>query len=269
MQPINFPPPAELAPYIAFYGIIDVDENFYEPYCSPPLALCGFQFNFEGKSDANLNGEPFLKHRYCASGQITAPMIGCFSGSTKSLLVFIHPCGLYQLFGIDMSLLTNTSMPLEEFLGKQVYEELIEKLLLCNSYEVMVDVMNDFFLSQHPFFEIAPKISIALKYIHQHKGNVSVKDMEAKCFITARSLERHFKLYIGLSPKEYAKIYRFKCMVNFINQHPGVTWEVLCEANGYYDQSHLTRYFRRYMNMKPGDIVHMDKGFINFLLHEL
>lgn len=54
MQPKHFNPPVALAPYIGFYGIIDVDENFHEPYCSPPLALCGSQFNFEGNLDANL-----------------------------------------------------------------------------------------------------------------------------------------------------------------------------------------------------------------------
>jgi len=132
----------------------------------------------------------------------------------------------------------------------------------------MIQVMNEFFLSQLPVFEIAPKVSQALDYIHGHNGNVSVKDIETNCYITPRTLERHFKVYIGLSPKEYVKIFCFKCLVNFISQHPGVTWNTLCEQNGYYDQAHLTRYFSRYMNMKPGDMVTLDTEFINYLLQE-
>ncbi|MBD0280545.1 MAG: helix-turn-helix transcriptional regulator, partial [Flavisolibacter sp.] len=57
-------------------------------------------------------------------------------------------------------------------------------------------------------------------------------------------------------------------LVNFINQHPGVTWATLCEQNGYYDQAHLTRNFIRYMNMKPTDMVKLDTEYINYLLQE-
>ena len=266
MQPIHFPPPEALADYIAFYGIIDVDEGFHESYCTPPLGLCGFHFNFEGENHARLNGELFLKEQYCVSGQITAPMIGNITGRTKSFLVFIQPCGLYQLFGVDLSLLTNRSIPLREFLGEEAWRQLLEKLSAAENDQAMVDVMNDYFLLHLPVFEIAPKVSKALRFIHERKGNVSVKEIEANCYITARSLERHFKIYIGLTPKEYAEIFRFKCLVNFISQHPGVSWDILCEQNGYYDQSHLTRYFTRYMNMKPGEMVSLDMDFINYLL---
>ncbi len=126
----------------------------------------------------------------------------------------------------------------------------------------------NFFYRSLPAIEIPAKIVLALDYIHKNKGNVSVKDIEANCFITSRSLERHFKTFVGLSPKEYAKIFRFKCLINFIHQNPGVTWHTLCEQNGYYDQSHLTRYFTRYLNIKPTEIVYPDTDFINYLLQE-
>ena len=71
-----------------------------------------------------------------------------------------------------------------------------------------------FFLSQLPANEIEPKVEQAINYIHRQKGNVSISDIERTCFITSRSLERYFKTYIGLSPKDYAKIYRFKCLMN-------------------------------------------------------
>jgi methylphosphotriester-DNA--protein-cysteine methyltransferase len=126
--------------------------------------------------------------------------------------------------------------------------------------------MNYFFQSQLPAFEITPIVANALDFIYQHNGSVAVKETAANCYTTARSLERHFKLHIGLGPKEYAMIYRFKCLVDFINQNPGVTWAALCEQNGYYDQSHLARYFSRYLKVKPGEIVNLDKDFARYLL---
>jgi AraC-like DNA-binding protein len=269
MQPVHFLPPDVLAPYIAFYGIIDVEEGVHEYYVSPPLALCGFIISLEGEINASLNGSLFLKDKYCATGQITGPMVGNIRGRDKTLLVFIQPCGLYQLFGVDMSVLTNTSMPLSELLGKEDCDVLISKLRACDAHQDMIQVMNELFFSQQPAFEIAPKVKEAIDFIHQQKGNVLIKDIEQNCFITPRSLERHFKMYIGLTPSEYIKIFRFKCLMNFIRENPHLTWENLCEQNGYYDQSHISRYFVRYMNIKPHELVSADAEYINYLLQEL
>jgi AraC-like DNA-binding protein len=259
MNPFLFNPPVTLAPYIAFYSIWDVDEGFGESYVLPPLGFCGFIICLDDLIDARLNGKPFMKGRYCAMGQRTAPLMGDLIGKNRTLITFMHPCGIYQLFGIDMSLLANTTMPITELLGEEKCQELIEKLKNASGNEKIIEVMNDFLLSKLPAFDITPIVSNALDYVHQNKGNVSVKEIEGYGYITARSLERHFKLCIGIGPKEYAMIYRFKCLLNFINESPGVSWAALCEQNGYYDQSHIARYFSRYLNLKPGDIVDLDK----------
>jgi AraC-like DNA-binding protein len=266
MQPAHFLPPASLAPYVAFYGIWDIEDDFSEPYVSPPLGLCGLILCLESRLNAKLNGNLFLKDDYCATGQVTAPMTGDIKGKTKTLLVFINPFGLHQLFGIDMSQLANTSIPLSELLGTEEAQDLIQKLQSAPDHKGLIDVTNEFLLAQQPVFEIAPKVKQALEYIHLHKGNVTIKDIERNCFITSRSLERHFKVYIGLSPKDYVKIFQFKCLLNYINENPGMTWAKLCEQNGYYDQSHLTRYFTKYLKAKPGELVNMDMELISYLL---
>ena len=181
-------------------------------------------------------------------------------------MVFIQPCGLYQLFGIDMSSLTNTSMPLHELLGEEKANQFIADLDAAPDHATIMEILNAFFLSQLPANEIEPKVEQAINYIHRQKGNVSISDIERTCFITSRSLERYFKTYIGLSPKDYAKIYRFKCLMNYIQEHPGVTWSTLCEENGYYDQTHLTRYFTRFLKIKPTEMVVVDMDYINYLL---
>ncbi len=266
MQPHHFLPPASLAPFIAFYGIIDTEPEFYEPYVSPPLGVCGFILQLEGTISGRLNGQPFMKDNYCITGQITAPMIGETSGRNKTLMVFIHPCGLHQLFGIDMSTLTNTSMPLQELLGELETDALIARLKKASDHKKMIAVMDEFFLAQLPVFEIAPIVKKVIDYIHEEKGNVSIKDIEKNCFITSRTLERHFKIYIGLSPKDYIRIYRFKCLINYIHQNPETSWSKLCEQYGYYDQAHLTRHFTKYLKTKPNGLVNLDLEYITYLL---
>lgn len=266
MQPTHFLPPDSLAPYIAFYGIFDLEEGFYEPYVAPPLGLCGFILSFNSIIDATTNGKLFMKGQHCATGQITAPMVGSVRGGEKIVMVFIQPCGLYQLFGIDMSELTNTSMLLHDLLGNDKANEFIEQLKSADDHAAIIETLNTFFLSYLPGLEIDPKVQQAIDYIHEHKGNVAINDIERNCFITQRSLERYFRIYIGLSPKDYAKIFRFKCLMNYIQEHPGVNWNTLCEDNGYYDQTHLTRYFTRFLRIKPTEMVVVDMDYINYLL---
>ncbi|RYZ19485.1 MAG: hypothetical protein EOO10_24295 [Chitinophagaceae bacterium] len=183
MQPAHFSPPESLAPYIAFYGIFDVTDGFHEPYISPPLGLCGFILSFQNTIDATTNGKLFMKGRHCATGQIAAPMVGSIRGPEKIVLVFIQPCGLYQFFGIDMSLLTNTSMLLEDLLGEDKSNELIAQLEAAPDHATIIESLNAFFLSHLPPFAIEPQVQQAVNYIHQYKGNVAISDIERDCLL--------------------------------------------------------------------------------------
>ena len=133
-----FPPASELADQIAFYGIHDRPENIPEAYLSPPLGFSGFMFTLEGMGTSTINGEIFVRHAHSATGQVTAPVIGEMLGKFKSLLVFIHPLGLYQFFGCDMSTLTNSSIPLAELLGEEPYQTFLHQILSADSNAILI-----------------------------------------------------------------------------------------------------------------------------------
>jgi hypothetical protein len=166
MQPAHFSTPDSLAPYIAFYGIFDVADGFHEPYVSPSLGLYSFILSFQNTIDATTNGKLFMKGRHCATGQITTPMVGSIRGPEKIVLVFIQPCGLYQFFGIDISVLANTSMLLQDLLGKGRANELIAQLDAAPDRTAFIERLNTFF-SHLPALEIEPQVQQAIDYIHQ------------------------------------------------------------------------------------------------------
>jgi AraC-like DNA-binding protein len=263
-----FPPAPELADYIAFYGIHDRPAGIPETYLSPPLGFCGFMFTLEGTGVATINGANFVRHVHSATGQVTAPVVGEMLGKFKSLLVFIHPLGLYQFFGCDMSALTNSSIPLSELLGEEAYQTLLHQILSADSDEAQIHILNTFFLARQHLFDVALPVKKALDYIHARQGNITIQDLVKESFATRRTLERHFQQYVGISPKVYANIIRFKNFMNDMQEHPGKTWSELCDENGFYDHSHLTRYFTEYLHAKPHELVNLDRDFINFLLQE-
>lgn len=84
------------------------------------------------------------------------------------------------------------------------------------------------------------------------KGQISIRDLSKKNCTTVRQLERNFKEYIGLSPKEFSNIIRFQNALSYIketNQNRSLS-DIAYEC-GYYDHSHLTNEVKRNTGLSP------------------
>src|SRR5690606_10978612 len=115
-----------------------------EPFFSPPIGLSGFiiqTINHRGEINVMVGEQVFISESHVATGQVTKPVYGEFVDEVKSLLVFFHPLGMYQLFGTDMAKLTDTSLPLGLVIGTRSYEALVSRLYehqdTCSQIEVL------------------------------------------------------------------------------------------------------------------------------------
>lgn len=268
-EPTNYAPSEKIQQYIAHYGILEVPEGTTEPYFSPPLALSGFiiqAINTQNIVVSKIGERDFITDMAVATGQVTQPVYGQLIGHTKSIMVFFHPTGMHQLFGTDMSTLTNESMKLEDFLGKEKANRLLAKLKADQNDESQIKVLDEFFLSLKPKAPEIEKFEKALQFIHQKKGDVSINELMEHSNYHRKTLERQFAKIVGLSPKVYAQIYQFKCLINLLYNNPEITWAQLADQAGYYDQSHMSRYVKEYLQVSPNSMVTLDMDFINYLL---
>lgn len=269
IQRKNYPTTDALQDYVDSYGIIEVPEGQTEPYFSPPIAMSGMIIQIINNNDSmvvKLNGEDFFTDRAVATGQVTTSVHGQIVGHAKSLLVFFKPLGMYQLFGTDMSTLTNTAARLEDFLGQKQSDTLLNALRDSKKDEDQIQVLDEFFLKQVTTAPNVDDLSEVLDYIHVNNGNVSVAGIEDRFDIRRKTLERNFQKKVGLPPKEYAKIYRFKCLIAILMENPGITWTELSHRAGFYDQSHMSRYVKEYLKVSPNNIVELDMELINYFL---
>jgi transcriptional regulator GlxA family with amidase domain len=88
--------------------------------------------------------------------------------------------------------------------------------------------------------------------IHSTNGQISICELSKRNFITVRQLERNFKKFVGLSPKEYSNIIRFQNALSLIknsNQNRSLL-DIAFEC-GYYDHSHLTNEIKRNTGLSP------------------
>ncbi|MCM4152644.1 AraC family transcriptional regulator [Arenibacter sp. N53] len=268
-QPTTYLPHPELQEYIASYGILEIPEGVNEPYFSPPLGLSGIiiqTINTQNNVIAKLEGEDFFTENAVVTGQVTYPVYGQFIGHVKTIMIFFQPLGMHELFGTEMSTLKNKSMTLIDFLGKEKADKLLGKLKEDQNNDQQIRVLNNFFLGLNTMWKEIDNIKSVLDYIHINKGGVSIKEIEQSCHYQRKTLERHFKKMIGLSPKVYTQIYQFKCLINLLQAQPEITWSELAVQAGYFDQSHMSRYVKEYLKVSPNSIAELDMDFINYLL---
>lgn len=269
IQPLSFLPHEDLTPFISNYAIMEVPVGVTEPFFSPPLAMSGFilePINHPKCIVAKTAERDFFTDFAVVTGQVTAPVYGQLVGKVRSVMVFFKPLGMHQLFGLDMAKLTNTFMKLEDLIGIEEKHDLMVSLGTEAKVEDVAGKLDAFFLKQKPPKNDIDKILTVLDYIHAQKGDVTISELLEIGYYHRKTLERHFNKMIGLSPKVYAQIYQFKCLFMLLQTNPGITWAQLADQAGYYDQSHMSRYFKEYLKVSPNSIVTLDLPLIHYLL---
>ena len=68
---------------------------------------------------------------------------------------------------------------------------------------------------------------------------------------SARTLERRFDRFIGISPKEFSRVRRFQRALRLAREQPMLRWAAIAAGAGYSDQAHLGRDFRQFAGCPP------------------
>jgi AraC-like DNA-binding protein len=105
-------------------------------------------------------------------------------------------------------------------------------------------------LNTHP-----QRLNHLLNDMSSRKGNFSIEALAKDHSVTTRQLERNFKNYIGVSPKEYANFLRYRNAAHLIANSTGKNdlLDVALVA-GYYDHAHMTNEIRRYTGVAPSHL---------------
>ncbi|WP_372972172.1 AraC family transcriptional regulator [Marinobacter sp.] len=72
--------------------------------------------------------------------------------------------------------------------------------------------------------------------------------------ISQRHVERLFKHWMEMTPKQYQRILRVKRAINYIREHASVNLAEVAHQFGFSDQAHMTREFRAIAGTTPGKV---------------
>lgn len=128
---------------------------------------------------------------------------------------------------------------------------------------VYAEVADAFFLQQLARIGRAEDINMqrmmrVFAYIETHHPvDIRLADLAAEACVCPRQFNRIFAEYVGLTPKEYIRIYRFHAALMALREHPEhTTMMQLAWDNGYYDLKHMNTDFRDICTLAPkSDVI--------------
>jgi AraC-like DNA-binding protein len=172
------------------------------------------------------------------------------NGGLDQLGVKLKPIGLFILLNQPLNLLANQILKPDE-LSISVLQELYEQIYEAKSDESRIKLLNRFFLKRLLSASLPDSlINQALQIILTQQGNIRIDALTEHLDIHYKTLERKFKTYVGLSPKTFARIVRFKNTYKkfhaIAHQDPSFFLDL-----GYYDQNHFIKDFKYFLHTTP------------------
>ena len=263
-------PDARLAPWIHCYWYVEPDPHSNSEHTGAvdrhqlliPDGHSELVFRLEGS---------FTRWRVDAPGQ-RAEMRASYVIGGRSHSVLTHTPGGLRLAGVKLdprALRVLLKMPLTEFrdttaacadLGCHALMDLEDEVAIPNSVDRLAGVFDRFFL-RNLADEVAEDSVTArlLERIRATQGAQSILQWASDHALDPRTLERRFVARMGMTPKQYARIVRFKQSYHRLKAHrPG---ERRSHLEAYYDESHFSREFRHFLGTSPQGWLHQGAEF--------
>lgn len=172
-----------------------------------------------------------------------------YSPQTSNLLVLLHEGGAAAFLRQPLHELFNTTTGLDNFIRQSELAGVEEQLAATTTNLHRIAVVEQFFLSRLMHNKPDAIVTSAIQTIKQANGNISIKKLAAGLYISQDPLEKRFRKITGCSPKHFAKIVRFKKLVDSYSPHQSFT-ELAYDA-GFFDQSHFIKEFKLFTGQAP------------------
>src|SRR5215510_9240401 len=217
-------------------GTVEMLVNFGEPYRTITGA-----------------GPELLKTAWLAGLQ-SGPMVSAQPPRQDVMGVRLCPAGAYALMEGPMREISELIVDLEDLVGRAA-RELAERCYDAASIEERLRRAADWVAERVTKARgVDPAIAWAAGRIEQSAGAVSIAELRRQTGLSKTRLVEAFRDQIGLAPKLYARVVRFRRAAELLQKGATPIVEVALAA-GYYDQPHLNAEFRQLSGLAPREFL--------------
>jgi len=239
------------------------NKHFHEEFCFGVVESGQLDFNYRGKKVSAHQGIINL----CNPGEV-------HDGFTKNGWA-------YRMFYVDPALMKALSSEISgkhndiPFFKEGVIEDKVISDQLISLHKSMTDgqvftiekeelflTVVAKFIKKHadsfiPIVEITsskPKIKNVIAYINDNLSQeLLVSQLSEQAGLSLFYFIRSFKKELGLTPKEYVIQQRINKATELIQNQSQLPLNHIALACGFYDQSHMNKYFKQYKGLTPSN----------------
>jgi AraC-like DNA-binding protein len=202
----------------------------------------------------NRGGVDSLVERGAFVGQMTQPLEVSLGDETLVLGLRLHPW-TPRTFGLDPRATTDRIHSLGRTFPELVWVWDAAASLASRgagpgleAIQMVLEV-----LQARPILPVDGKLANLAGQLSRRPSNnrsIGLGELAAELGVSIRTVERSFLSTVGLSPKQYAQVLRFRRVLQELRA-PDPRWSTIALQSGYYDQAHLINAFRRYTGASP------------------
>lgn len=188
-------------------------------------------------------------------GQTIEPIVLQIKGTYKLIVFQLYPFATRLLLDISPKEINDECYDLAKV--KNMETEKTVALLVSTTTNKQVQLISKYVLDlvKNSSVNSDKSIKLAVSTIIKTKGMLPIKTLREQLFITERTFERRFNKEIGVTPKQFAKIIQFSFSLNQIQESDYTKLTNIAYENGFADQSHFIRTFKKYTGATPKDLL--------------
>lgn len=164
--------------------------------------------------------------------------------------VVFQPGGAHALTGEDACALTGCDIDLADLFGRDA-ALLREQLLGTGTARARLRILTQW-LQRHMYATaLHPAVGHVLGALAGRPQVNRVALLARDTGLSERRFGMLFQLQVGMRPKRYARLLRFRAVLVQAQSAASVNWSRVAADCGYCDQAHLTHEFREFAGVTP------------------
>jgi len=230
-----------LRDHIDTYWLIDNEGGPERKLHILPDGCVDLIFNLRGICSVENGNQVMRPMQAYLAGTMTTAQETCLGTDSRLIGVRFKPAHFSSFFNFaPLHSVTNTTIPCDASF----------RMNMNKMEQQPVSYLDQFFSNN--IRTPTPHLTDIINDITIANGQITIHQLAKRNYITVRSLERQFQKFIGLSPKEFTAITRFRFALQRIQQNRNKESLLNIAFDcGYYDHAHLANDIKKYTGRPP------------------
>lgn len=250
-----------LQPYVRYYWVFSSNQilNTYTFPIGCP------QIIFHKRTPLFVPELDTMQNKLTISGQVNFSSHLQADDDVEMIVVVFYPHAMNMFLKTPSSSFYNKEISGYDIEDKQL-NELAMQVFECEDNNVCVNLIEKWLLYRLSIraYDTTYRVSRMSAAIEQlcAAPQTLVTELSSTCCLGKKQFEREFYLHVGMNPKEYSRVVRFqKALKQMQHQQGRINQADLAYTNGYADQSHLIREFKKLCGYTPLSLLEVSMPY--------